>query len=104
MKLVPAKDQIHVLKCAQESIAEGSHRFICFALSDFVPRSLQEQRAVVYLKTYIENVLGLRFSSLDFWLEAQGYFPDRRGGAAKIRHTRLAWIDWMIKCLEEDSK
>lgn len=57
-----------------------------------------------YLKIYIRRVLR-GYTWLDFWLQDHGIShlqicnnPDR------LKATRLAWIDWLIQCYEEQLK
>lgn len=100
------KLKIRLLKVASRKVKDG--HCICDALSCAIPmvrrldaNALEIYEVVAELKQYIMKALGsstyyagwLMNHHLDFW-RATPTFNFRLG--------RIAWINWMIACYEED--
>ncbi len=86
-------DKIKALKLARIQIEEGGI-FICWALTSIANYNPELRRATLALKCYIAEQLA-PCNSLGQWQAEHDLFT----GAPKV--SRLAWIDWMIKQLEE---
>lgn len=113
------KAKIALLMGARVRVEQGVNYPICYAIADAQQpppyRTPEERRgftARIALTGYIGRVLG-RHSYYPRWLyekqtgmrpglsDYPAWMKNNREG---VKQGRLAWIDWMIKCLQEDLK
>lgn len=98
--------KIEILKKARIAIKSGNTMFICIAIDDVKRASGHMhwselsyiKESVDQLRLYISNALE-RTSSYGTWLEVK---LGRETTTTEDREGRVQWIDWMIRCLEED--
>lgn len=97
------EQKIEALRLAREYVALGGE-FVCNML-DVVAQDYQYLAdACEQLRKYCSKAVATgECETLDEWIFHQGYDvygdPDK---PARMIATRLAWIDWMIACYEED--
>lgn len=91
---------VQALQQVRKLIAEGNERFICLALMEVRLRDATFTGVCMELEALIDKRLG-KHGTLQTWLVAQGLIP--RGEQvhpihkSRLRITRLAWIDSLIK-------
>lgn len=108
---------IHILRDARELICSGKEYFICYAIGTAAWE--MEQAAKDHkewdliwkvsdrLTDWIADLLGEDCVTLGSWLIKEGYLKTipthgiKGENSKKLRHTRLAWIDWMIDTIGE---
>lgn len=101
--------KIALLKRAKHYVQCGTARGICAAITgaeDWIDKDKyggNTYKLGFSLVNYISNALG-EHSYLESWVVAQQGFHirDDKRMKARMKATRLAWIDWMISCLQED--
>lgn len=88
--------KIDLLKSAKELVANGTEPWICCAIdyAAFVKRVCTPAQQ---LRKYIHAALDEE-TFYTGWLKQNGHPYD----AHSAKQGRLAWIDWMVACLEED--
>lgn len=92
---VNASRKVRALRLARQRIDEGKSQFVCLALEHVAERDTSLANACRQLREYIGKALG-PCMTLNTWYKVTyrtQVLPD-------MRVTRLAWIDWMIECLE----
>lgn len=98
------KQKIEALTLARAIVGKRSYKSgICYALRRVMDTNPRLKGACSYLIGYISRALG-NSAYLEGWLyrkvtDTYLYSPKAR---PKVNRTRLAWIDWMIACYEED--
>ena len=108
----PSTEQkIDALKLARRLIASGDISHLCTALDRIAHADDRLVTAVYELKRYINKMLdGGSSSTLGEWQRQHGIRPmkwipsESRASKLQYRRDRLAWIDWMIRCLQEDAR
>lgn len=104
MTLTLRQHKIAALKLTRDYIQSraytlGCDKGICLLLS----RYKHNYTAVNSLKGYIRRALTGRHLFLNSWVRQNSkleYWPN--SDDPRMVATRVAWLDWMIQCLEED--
>ncbi len=92
------KGMIGVLRSARKRISDQKEIYVCHAVTS-VRKKPRVGRYAILTESYIDNLLGVY--TLDQWL-VENHGINRKSCDAlqyyeKMRATRLAWIDNMIK-------
>ena len=107
------ENKIKALKLARRLIASGEISHLCTALDRIADADGRLVTAAYELKRYISKMLGGAGSSsstLGEWQRQHGVRPldwipsESRASKLQYKRDRLAWIDWMIRCLQEDAR
>ena len=93
-----------ILKQARRRVAACECEFICHALIAEETRETRDQCRA--LREWISSMLE-DCCALEYWLkcslpEPKLTFSDINADPAKLRNTRLAWLDWMIAYCEAE--
>lgn len=98
------EQKIEALQLARERVASGGE-FVCNMLNlvaqeyQYLTDACEQLQEYCGKSVYTDDGC----DTLDEWISQQGYdiygAPDRK---ARMVATRLAWIDWMIACYQED--
>ncbi len=105
MANVSNKRKIAALRTARELLKSSSDYYV-----NGICQHLPHNSAGLYMRKYITASL-VPYPFISGWLRhhegkavrASVVKYDVKGALnAKLKETRLAWIDWMIACLEED--
>lgn len=102
------EQKIEALRLARALVEEGES-FICCILSRVAKNHPALKEAACHLKKYTEEqvksfdpINRYTTTSLESWVRVRHSIPDATRNPARAQATRLAWIDWMIACYEED--
>lgn len=101
--------KIKLLTKARKKIKANYTSGICCALEDSITGSYRSNQwdAADELTSYISKALG-NHSFYTTWARSKKesvdalYYNDWRKFGKEAKKARQAWIDWMIKCLQED--
>lgn len=124
MRVLPAEERaemVSILRGAKRRLVLDKDRGVCSAIADhaysYKGKGCEEavvtvHESILYLLSWIDSMLGFH-AWLTSWLGYKGFLGEENKGKLhyrigltaeqerKLLATRKAWIDWMIKELEE---
>ena len=90
--------KIAVLRAARKRIVQDLNSMVCLALTDACDSNARlSLLATTELITYVQNSISSH-TTLGAWQRANGV---KMPGLRDLKADRLAWIDWMIACIED---
>lgn len=90
--------KIAVLRAARKRIANDLNSMVCLALHEACDSNARlSSLATKELLTYVQNAISPH-TTLGSWQRANAV---KAQGLRDLKKDRLAWIDWMIDCIED---
>lgn len=99
MKLTLKQHKIECLKYARRLIESKEETFICYA----VARYEYSDRASNYMVEYINDSI-YPYNNLAYWVNSHTGKKYQSCYGPAMQKIRLAYIDWMIACYEDNIK